>query len=224
MENFEMVASMIGEPVRARMLWCLLDGRAYTATELSVYADVSAQNASMHLSKLVRAGLLSVEKQGRHKYYRFAKPDVAYVIESIANLASSGKKEVNSGLPSEGIRFCRTCYDHLAGRVAVDMTRQLLNKKFIAVQDNGYVVTAKGKKWFHELGIDVEGLKNTKRVFARQCLDWSERRHHLAGALGAALLQAMFQKKWIKRIKDSRMTVPTNEGRLALHQRLGLLI
>lgn len=222
MENFESIAAIIGEPARAKMLWSLLDGKAYTATELSIQADVSAQNASMHLSKLVQSELLTEERQGRHKYYRFARPEVAYAIEAIANLIPPGKAGHAPVCESAGIKFCRTCYDHLAGKVAVEITQRLLNKKIIMPHGSFYDVSPKGEKWFNELDINIEVLKKSKRTFARQCLDWSERKHHLAGSLGAAMLQSMVKKKWIKRIKDSRMTVLTNEGRLALQQQLNL--
>lgn len=224
MEKFESVATLIGEPVRARMLWSLLDGRAYTATELSIYADVSAQNASMHLAKLVDAELLAVEKQGRHKYYRFARPEVAYAIEAMAGLLPDKKPTSVNHNSNEGIRFCRTCYDHLAGRVAVELARQMVSKKIIKPTDTQYAVTKDGEHWFNELGIDLMELQNQKRVFARQCLDWSERKHHIAGSLGAALLRMMVTKKWIMKRKDSRMAVLTPEGQFALHRELGLVI
>lgn len=223
MKKFESIASLIGEPARAKMLWSLLDGKAYTATELSIYADVSAQNASMHLSKLVDSEFLTVERQGRHKYYRFARPEVAYAIEAIANLVPP-KAVAQTVSENTSIKFCRTCYDHLAGKVAVEITQVLINRKIIVPGNGLYEVTTKGEKWFDEMDVSIAELKTGKRMFARQCLDWSERRHHLAGALGAAFLQAMLKKKWIKRIKDSRITVLTNEGRLALHKRLGLIM
>jgi DNA-binding transcriptional ArsR family regulator len=126
-EQFKSVAALIGEPVRATMLWSLLDGKAFTATELAIHADVSAQSASMHLKKLVESNLLATEKQGRHRYYRFSRPEIAYVIESMANLMSLEKKKVVSltGTPSlSPITYCRTCYDHLAGKVGVAITTQ----------------------------------------------------------------------------------------------------
>jgi DNA-binding transcriptional ArsR family regulator len=224
MKRIESIASLIGEPTRAKILWNLLDGKAYTATELSIYADVSAQNASMHLSKLVQAELLAVEKQGRHKYYRFARPEVAYAMEAIANLIPPREAAQIPVSENAGIKFCRTCYDHLAGRVAVEITRQLLAKKIIVPAGSQYNVTSSGEKWFRDMDISVMELRAGKRLFARQCLDWSERKHHLAGALGAALLQAMVKKKWVRKMKDSRVTVLTNEGRIALHKRLSLLL
>jgi DNA-binding transcriptional ArsR family regulator len=226
MENFESVAGLIGEPARARMLWSLLDGKAYTATELALCADVTSQNASMHLSKLVQAGLLSVEKQGRHRYYRFSRADVAYAIEAIASLAPTQRSPTdrNENRSTEDIRFCRTCYDHLAGKVAVAVTQRLLKEKLIVPKEKMYEVSTKGEKWFSKLGVDVARIRTQKRIFAQPCLDWSERRHHLAGALGAALLAVMVERKWVRKLKQSRVTVLTAEGQLALHRELGLIV
>jgi DNA-binding transcriptional ArsR family regulator len=226
-EQFKSVAALIGEPVRATMLWSLLDGKAFTATELAIHADVSAQSASMHLKKLVESNLLTIEKQGRHRYYRFSRPEIAYVIESMANLMSLEKKKTVSQVnisSLSSITHCRTCYDHLAGQVGVLITNQLLDKKIIIALDKEYDVTPKGTKWFENMGVNVGELKNQKRIFARQCLDWSERRHHLAGALGAALLNSMLTLGWMRRAKDSRMVMVTSKGQSGLYETLKLIL
>lgn len=217
--QFSVVASLIGEPARATMLWTLLDGRAYTAGELALSAGLSAQAASNHLNKLIEAALLKMERQGKHRYYRFAKPEVAYAIEAIANLipgkakASPQKEFVNGD-----IQFARTCYDHLAGKVAVTLNQALVQQKLIKLKDEDYIVTTAGIRWFNNLGIDLEAVQQQKRAFARPCLDWTERKHHLAGALGAALLDQMIAKNWLRRKPNERTVVITGKGEKALYE------
>jgi DNA-binding transcriptional ArsR family regulator len=225
-ERFRSVAALIGEPARATMLWSLLDGKALTATELAIRADVSAQSASMHLNKLVQADLLAVESQGRHRYYRFRRPETAYVIEALANLITPHDSKT---LPRAhvmntptGIRYCRTCYDHLAGKVAVEITNRLVHKKVIQLEDDHYNVTRKGLQWFDTLGIDTESLQHERRQFARRCLDWSERKPHLAGSLGAALLNTWIDSGWITRQKNTRATTLTAKGQQGFYKLLGL--
>lgn len=226
-DQFKSLASLIGEPVRAVMLWNLLEGKAFTATELAICADVSPQSASMHLKKLVNGNVLTIESQGRHRYYRFSKPEVAYVIEAMANLlpVERIKKGVlENARPINAIKYCRTCYDHLAGKVGVDVTEQLVRQKIMITREKQYEVTAKGTKWFDSLGIPVAELKLERRVFARKCLDWSERRHHLAGSLGAALLDRMLTLGWIRRMKGSRAIMVTSVGQKALYETLNLIL
>jgi DNA-binding transcriptional ArsR family regulator len=226
-KQFKSIASLIGEPVRATMLWNLLDGKAFTATELAIQADVSPQSASMHLNKLVQADLLTVESQGRHRYYRFSKPEVAYVIEAMINLLpeDKGKNKSDENLKiTSGIKYCRTCYDHLAGKIGVAITDQLLKQKIIRVTGKEYDITPAGAKWFLTLGIQIADLQNERRVFARQCLDWSERRHHLAGTLGAALLHQLLTLGWIRKVKDSREVTITAKGQAGLYKMLKLSI
>ena len=213
MENqFSQIASLIGDPVRAKILWALLDKRAYTATELAVYADTTAQNISMHLNKLVKADLLTVQSQGRHKYYNYSRPEIAYAIEALASLLpkeSVKKPDVASEKP---IRFCRSCYDHLAGKVGVTLTKSLIKQAYIIKDGASFAVTGEGETWFDALGINVSELKKQKRHFAKPCLDWSERKHHLAGALGAALLGQMIAEGWVRRVTDSRAIAVTRKG------------
>ncbi|MBF2708118.1 helix-turn-helix transcriptional regulator [Flavobacterium soyangense] len=214
MENeFKQIASLIGDPTRATIMWTLLDGKAFTATELAIVADTSAQNISMHLTKLIQAGLLSVESQGRHKYYKFSRKEIAYAIEAMASLLpqSTDKHDLHKASNS-AIRQCRTCYDHLAGKVGVAITDGLLHQKIIVDNDNVLEVSLKGQKWFSELGIDIEELKKKRRSFLRPCLDWSERRHHIAGSLATALLDKMLLADWIRRTKNSRAIIVTSKG------------
>jgi DNA-binding transcriptional ArsR family regulator len=214
------ITSLIGDPVRTNILWTLLDNRAYTATELAISADTSPQNISMHLNKLVQADLLAVESQGRHKYYKFSKPEVAYVIEAIGNLLPNEKhKKIISNKANSEIKYCRTCYDHLAGKVGVLITEALLEQKIIELDTNIYNVTKKGAIFFADLEINIEELKKCRRIFAKPCLDWSERKHHLAGSLGAALLDKMLSLDYIRRTKNSRAIVITSKGKLHLYDR-----
>lgn len=213
-KQFAEIASLIGDPVRSKVLWILLDGRAYTATELSIYAETTAQNISMHLSRLVQSDLLSVEKQGRHRYYRFAKQEVAYAVEALANLIP-GKPGDRKTSPEadRDIRYCRTCYDHLAGKVGVAITDSLLKQQLIVQNKNAFAVSKKGDKWFAALDIDMKALENQRRTMIRPCLDWSERQYHMAGAVGAALLDKMLQDDWMRRMRNSRAVVITAKGR-----------
>lgn len=223
MENeFGQIAALIGDPVRSKILWALLDGRAYTATELAVYTDTSAQNISMHLSKLVKAELLGVEVQGRHRYYNYARPEIAFAIEAMANLIPKDTTTSTSAQSDKPVKYCRTCYDHLAGRVSVLLTENLVSNGIIHKHENNFDITSKGTEWFNGFGIDVCLLKQQKRSFARSCLDWSERRHHLAGALGAALLNTMILQGWIRRMNNSRVINITTKGREAFYDHFRL--
>jgi DNA-binding transcriptional ArsR family regulator len=208
------IAALIGEPTRVVMLWSLCGGQTRPASELAFYANVSAQNASSHLARLVEAGLLAVEARGRHRFYRLAGAEVAHAIEALAALAPSAKEIIN--LPSRqtpDLKYARACYDHLAGRVAVEICAALENKGYLAPVGAEFEVTRKGEKLFHDLGIDLSELRQQRRAFARQCQDWSERRPHIAGALGAAMLEQMFQRGWIARIRSSRVLRVTAKGR-----------
>lgn len=222
--QFSAMASLIGEPARAVMLWKLLDGKAFTATELAITADISAQSASMHLAKLVKSGLLTVVSQGRHRYYRLTGPEVAYVLESISNLVPADKllNEEPAEINKHDIKYCRSCYDHLAGKVGVAITDQLIAKKMLTSADTNFEVTPKGEKWLEALEIPVSDLKKQRRVLARKCLDWSERRYHLSGSLGAALLQRVVELKWFRQMPNSRIVLISATGQKKIHELLGL--
>lgn len=221
-ENFVLISALICEPARAKMLWNLLDGRAYTATELAVVADVSATSASNHLSKLLDAELLKVESQGRHRYYSFAKPEVAYAVESLANLVTDNTPEKPKNIAPNGIKQCRTCYDHLAGFVAVKLAEALEQKDFLHKIHNAYSVTEEGWKWFSYFEISPNDFTGNRRPLTRQCLDWSERRPHLAGHLGAVFLEKTIQRKWFEKIRFSRELIVTSKGRQEIYNLLGI--
>jgi DNA-binding transcriptional ArsR family regulator/predicted transcriptional regulator len=214
-QDFASMAALIGEPVRANILWLLTDGRAYTASELAAGTGTSPQNLSMHLSKLIKADLLKVEVQGRHRYYAFARPEVAYAVESLAGLLSAGAKEMITR-EDPPIRVCRTCYDHLAGKVGVQLTDSLIGQGLLERAEKEFCVTDKGERWFGQMGIDLVELRRQRRGLARVCIDWTERRPHLAGSLGAALLGKMLDEGWVRRMANTRAVLVTAKGRRAM--------
>jgi DNA-binding transcriptional ArsR family regulator len=221
MENqFKQIAALIGDPVRATIMWTLMDGRAFTATELAASANTSPQNISMHLAKLTGAGLLCVESQGRHRYYKFARKDIAYGVEAMANLIPPTATEKNILTDISPIKYCRTCYDHLAGKVGVMITDSMLRHKIIIDKNNALEISVKGQKWFSNLDINTNDLKQERRFFVRPCLDWSERRHHMGGSLAAALLEKMLSADWMRRTKNSRAVIITSKGRKMLYEYL----
>jgi DNA-binding transcriptional ArsR family regulator len=218
------ITSLIGDPVRTSILWKLLDGKAYTATELAIHADTSPQNLSMHLNKLLRADLLTVEKQGRHKYYRFSKPEVAYAIEAVGMLVPKEKhKTIVDNKNNLAIKHCRTCYDHLAGKVGVLITEALVKQKIIKLDSNTYHVT-KSAAFLSSLQINIDELKKERRIFAKPCLDWSERKHHLAGSLGAALFKKLLSLDYLRKTKDSRALIITSKGQQQLYELLKITL
>ena len=226
MENqFKQIATLIGDPTRATIMWTLLEGKAFTATELAITVTTSPQNISMHLTKLVQANLLVVESQGRHKYYRFARKEIAYAIEAMISLIpppiSSQKTKTEK---VSGIKHCRTCYDHLAGKVGVALTDSLLQQQLLVDTSGGFEISSEGEKWFTEFGIPLTALKQQKRSFLRPCLDWSERRPHIAGSLATALLDKMLLKDWLRKTKDSRALIVTAKGKKEFQSRLGITI
>jgi DNA-binding transcriptional ArsR family regulator len=223
--DFISIASLICESARARILWKLLDGKAYTATELGLYADLSPTSVSNHLSKLLRGNILKVDVQGRHRYYSFSDDNVAYVIEALASLGD-GKKTVKSESDNakKGINYCRTCYDHLAGYVGVVITDAMVDKGYLDKSKDLYLVTSEGWDWFSQLQITKNDLVKSRRPLARKCLDWSERRPHLAGHLGAVFLKKALEYNWFKKIQFSRELVITYKGREFLSNSLGVIV
>lgn len=222
--KFIELAGLINEPTRASMLWNLLDGRAYTASELAIEASISASAASNHLSKLLEANLIKVEKQGRHRYFTFSRPEVAYTIESLASLVEGFSLESSKRKTPDrkGITYCRTCYDHLAGYTGVQITDALINRNLISMEGAEYRVTENGWNWAAQIGIYPADFTKSRRPIARQCLDWSERRMHIAGQFGARLLTVGIEKQWYKSVQHSRVLIPTAVGRKQLHVLLGL--
>ena len=219
------IAAAIGEPARARILYCLMDGHARTSTELAVVADVSPSTASVHLNRLKAEHLVKVLVQGKHRFYSLEGPDVASVLEGLSVLAGGSGDEFVPRTPSR-LRAARTCYDHLAGTVGV-----LLHDRFKALgwlsadstgSNNAYDLTVDGTKAFDALGIDLEATRTLRRRFACACLDWSERRPHVGGALGAALLKVALKRKWVTHDLDSRALGVTSLGRREMLTRFGL--
>lgn len=222
-KDFSEIATMFGDKSRAIMLWNLLDGRAYTATELANCCGISLQSASNHLSKLLQKNILIVEKQGRHRYYKFSTPEVAHVVESMASLLPIQKdfNVIKKPKPSE-FTYARTCYKHLAGEVGVKITNALVAKKIILPLERNYIVTKFGEQWFLKQGISPKKLQKSPRSFAHQCLDWSERKHHLAGALGDALLEMMLNNDWLRKQKDTRKLTLTYKGKNQIKELLNI--
>lgn len=222
-ETFVGISALICEPVRAKMLWNLLDGRAYTPSELAIAAGVSATSASNHLSKLLEANIVKVEVQGRHRYFSFSSPDVAYVIEALANLASDtmSKKRSKKTVRNK-VSYCRSCYDHLAGYVGVSIVEAMEAKGCLIKFEKEYLITEKGWRLFSQIGIVENEFKNNRRPLTRQCLDWSERRPHLAGQLGAVFFDKAIQRNWFKKVDFSRALIITSKGRQELCELLGI--
>lgn len=201
----------------------MLDGKAYTATELAISANISPQAASNHLTKMIKANIITVEKQGRHRYFKYASEEIAQIIESIASLIplNDEYKKIKTHKLTN-FTYARTCYDHLAGCLGVKITASLVDQKIIEISDKNYKVTQLGKKWFSEMDIDTDTIQLKKRSFAHQCLDWSERKHHIAGALGASLLETMVKKDWLRKKTNSRELILTSKGKIALKNKLNL--
>ena len=218
------VGSLIGDASRAAMLSALLDGRALTAGELARVAWIAPQTASSHLARLVDAGLLALEAQGRHRYYRIANADVAHAIEALSAIATQQAPSPAVRPRLTAIRCARTCYDHLAGQLGVGLADALLARGILSRSARQFVVTAAGEPWLQQFGIDVEQVRQSKRTFATTCLDWTERRHHVGGALGAALAARCFEQGWVAKIDGSRALRVTVAGRLALDRELRLSV
>ncbi|MDB5006819.1 MAG: ArsR family transcriptional regulator [Mucilaginibacter sp.] len=223
-KQLEDVAGLIGDSSRVKILWSLLDGRAYTATELSVFADLSRQNTSMHLSKLVEANILQVSSQGRHRYYSYARIEVAQAIEAIGALVPAPGLKSPEKMKSDPLRYCRTCYDHIAGSVGVTITDQLLKFGYLTQVEDKFNLTPSGKKFFNDFGIDTGFLYKQKRKVTRPCLDWSERRFHLAGSLGAVFLEKLLANDCLRRTDHSRALVITYKGKKELFDLLDIQI
>lgn len=230
------VAGMIGEPARAAMLEALLGGEALPAGELARRAGIRPSTASEHLARLVEHGLVVRRVSGRHRYYALAGADVAAALEALARIAPPVSPGIGSGRDRTGragqaggrgaspamqaLRFARTCYDHLAGTLGVLLTDAMLEKGIIA--GDGFEVTSTGETWLRSLGIDLASLRRARRPLTRPCLDWSERRDHLAGAVGAAIARAMIDRGWLVRIDGSRALRLTVRGRDGLYRSLGV--
>jgi DNA-binding transcriptional ArsR family regulator len=221
--NIASPAALIGDPGRAAMLQALMDGRAQPAGALAWAAGLTAQAASNHLARLVDGGLVSVEREGRHRYYRLANAEVAHALEALAVLAAPVRSLEQPRSPqARALRDGRCCYGHLAGRLGIAVTGALVAQGFLCpADDKQYAVSAEGRAWFEALGLDLDAMRS-KRGVARQCLDWTERRHHLAGPLGVTLLSRMVALGWIETVAGSRAARLTTVGREELRERLGV--
>jgi DNA-binding transcriptional ArsR family regulator len=216
------VASAIGEPARARMLICLLDGRARTSTELAVIAEVAPPTASAHLNRLKTENLVAVHAQGKHRYYALKSAQVARALEGISVLAGAPRAGFQPSTPVP-YRLARSCYDHMAGRIAVQMLERFRSLRWLRAScagSNALELMQEGAAGLAALGVDLDTAGAARRKFAYGCLDWSERRMHLAGALGSALLKMLVDRRWVALELNSRALRITSRGRRELHQRL----
>lgn len=221
------IAAAIGEPARARILYCLADGHARTSTELSVVANVSPSTTSVHLDRLKAARLVNVQVHGKHRFYSLAGANVARALEGLAVLAGGSRPKLVPNTPSR-LRAARTCYDHMAGTLGVLLHDRLRALRWLSTgpkgKNNLYDLTKDGAEGLESLGIEIEPLRALRRRFACPCLDWSERRPHLGGALGAALLKVALNRKWVIQDLDSRALGITSVGRRELLSRFGLQV
>ena len=217
------VAALVGDPARANIMCALMDGRALTAKELAYAANISPQTASGHLAKLTEARLLSVVPQGRHRYFRLSTPLVSQMLEGIFAVAAHGPPRFRpSHKLDEAMRTARLCYDHIAGRLGVGLADTLSSRGHVILADEGGEVTEPGVEFLTRFGIDLEATQRRRRRFCRSCLDWSERRPHLGGAVGAAVADRFAALGWTQRTRNSRALVITPAGRDGLHETFGL--
>lgn len=226
--RFAEIAALAGDPARAAMLHALMDSRSLTASELAHIAGVTPQTASGHLSRMTTAGLLTVTKQGRHRYHRLASVAVAQMMEGImqvASVATPTNRTLVTGPKDQALRAARTCYDHLAGRLGVALADGLVASGHVELTDDAGLVTESGAAFLDQMGIEISPKSQTKRrprILCRPCLDWSERRPHLAGVVGAALCAHGLDKGWIRRVRDTRAVTVTPAGRRIYHDAFGI--
>jgi DNA-binding transcriptional ArsR family regulator len=219
------VAALVGDPARASMLVALLGGRALTATELSVAAGVSPQTTSGHLAKLSAANLLVQMKQGRHRYFRLSGPQVGQMLEGIMSVALNGPPRYQpKSRVDEQMRHARTCYDHFAGVLGVGLADAMTAREQVVLGDEAGEVTPAGLEFLSKLGVDLTAARAKRRVFCRPCLDWTERRPHIGGAVGAALARRCVDLKWVERLRDHRALVITPAGRRGFQEFFDLSI
>jgi DNA-binding transcriptional ArsR family regulator len=211
------VAALIGEAGRIQMLTVLLDSGGHSASELAMAAAVSPQTASSHLAKLLAGGLVISERSGRQRVFRLTNADVAAAIEALGALAQDDR------IPAvPDLRFARTCYDHLAGMLAIAMRNELLKKDVLRIRGDAFALTPEGERFLRGLEVDAESLRGLRRSFARKCLDWTERHHHIGGSLGAALLSRFLEMKWLVRVRKTRAVRLTHEGERGFERVFGI--
>lgn len=217
------VAALVGDPARATMVWALLDGRALTASELASAAGITPQTASTHLARMTEAGLLSVVRGGRHRYFRLASPAVAGMIDGIVAVALEKRPHYPPlSRQARALGAARICYDHLAGRLSVDLADSFVARRYLVLDEEAAEITTAGSRFLTEFGIELPGLRSTRRHFCRLCLDWTERRPHIAGAVGAAITRRCFGLGWLERMKRSHAVIVTPLGRRGFQKTLGM--
>lgn len=218
------IAGAIAEPARTKMLCSLMDGHARTSTEMAAIANVSASTASAHLARLKEDGLITLRTQGRHRYYSLADENVAQALEALMVISQTPPVVFASSAPNR-LQFARTCYDHMAGTLAVRLHDHFIETGWLAAADSRhYQLTSEGEQAMAVLGLETEAIRLQKRIFACSCLDWSMRRPHLAGALGAAFLKMTLDRKWLIKDLDSRALTLTVKGRKALVERFEISV
>ncbi|QNR67990.1 winged helix-turn-helix transcriptional regulator [Paenibacillus peoriae] len=217
--NIAMIASLVSERSRAAILTALLDGRFHTASELAHMAGIKPQTASFHLAKMTEAQVVTVEKQGRHRYFGIQDPEVAQVMESLLSIAPPVPiKSFKHASENEALRLARTCYDHVAGQLGVQLMSFFIQKGILSEDQDGLYITEPGETFFTDFQIDLTQTRQKRRSFSHKCLDWSERRHHLAGALGNALLDRLFELNWIERLPTTRAIRITADGKRGIKE------
>jgi DNA-binding transcriptional ArsR family regulator len=217
------IAALVGEPARATMLFALLDGRALTAGELAYAARVTPQTASTHLAKLTEAGLISAIRDGRNRYFRLASPTVVDMLDGIVAVAVENRPRYRPlSRQAQELSAARICYDHLAGRLSVDLTDFFTRHEYLLVDGEAAEIAPAGIRFLTEFGVDLSALSSTRRHFCRLCLDWTERRPHIAGAVGAALTRRYFDLGWAERMNHSRAVIITASGKNGFLQTFGV--
>ncbi len=221
------IGALVGDPGRANMLVALIDGRALTARELAGHAGITPQTASGHLARLVAGNLIVVEQQGRHRFHRLASAGVARMLEGMMRTAavsagSHGARPARIGPRDEAMRAARTCYDHLAGRLGVALADSMTARDLIRMDVDGGLVTPEGRQFLQAFGMDLDAAARSRRVFCRPCLDWSERRPHLAGAVGASIMDRCFELGWIRRQTGTRAVTVTPGGQDGFRRMFGV--
>ncbi len=217
------IAALLADPARATMVWALLDGRALTAGELAVAARITPQTASTHLAKLTEAGLLSMARQGRHRYFRFASPKVTDMIDGIVAVALEKRPQYRPlSRQARALNAARMCYDHLAGRLRVDLTDSFVARDYVVLEGEVAEITSAGTRFLTEFGIELPPRRSTRRHSCRLCLDWTERRPHIAGAVGAAITKRYFALGWMERVNRSHAIIVTPVGRRGFLKTFGV--
>jgi len=218
------IAALVGDPARATMVAALVDGRALTASELAGAARITPQTASTHLAKLTEAGVLSVVRHGRHRYFRLASPAVTSMIDGIVAVALEKRPRYRPlSSQARALSAARMCYDHLAGRLSVDLTDSLAAREYIVLDDEVADITTAGARFLTDFGVELPTPGSTRRHFCRLCLDWTERRPHIAGAVGVAITTRCFDLGWIERMKRGHAVIVTPLGRRGFQRTFGIV-